>query len=157
MVTIFVYTLFTSIFMFSAQQVVHWGCKCHIVWESYFLLRFSSHFVYLFRLAANTGMQTGGGGSPGSESPPPPPPKREGNNVQGCESSDFNLISDSCSSQNPIFRLLMHWKAHLFMHFRLFQNFFWQTLSHLWMWLGLQASDRLQLFFLFFSCLISYA
>ena len=46
---------------------------------------------------------------------------------QGCESSDFNLISDFfffCSSQNPIFRLLMHWKAHLFRHFRLFQTFF---------------------------------
>ena len=32
---------------------------------------------------------------------------------QGCESSDFNLISDFFASQNPIFRLLMHWKAHL--------------------------------------------
>ena len=30
-----------------------------------------------------------------------------------------------CSAQNPIFRLLMHWKAHLFRHFRLIQ-----TLSH---------------------------
>ena len=30
-------------------------------------------------------------------------------NNQGCESSDFNLISSfSCSSQNPIFRLSMH-------------------------------------------------
>ena len=34
--------------------------------------------------------------------------------------SDFRLV---CSSQNPIFRLLMHWKAHLFRHFRLFQTF----------------------------------
>ena len=54
--------------------------------------------------------------------------------IQGCESSDCNLISDFfCSSQNPIFRILMHWKAHLFRHFRLFQTF-WdfssRTLSH---------------------------
>ena len=34
--------------------------------------------------------------------------------------SDFRLF---CSSQNPIFRLLMHWKAHFFRHFRLFQTF----------------------------------
>ena len=47
-----------------------------------------------------------------------------GNNGQGCESSDFNQISYLfCSSQNPTFRLLMHWKAHLFRHFRLFQTF----------------------------------
>ena len=55
---------------------------------------------------------------------------------QGCECSDFNLISDLfCSSQNPIFRLLMHWKAYLFKHFRLFQTFsdffrLFQTFSH---------------------------
>ena len=44
--------------------------------------------------------------------------------------SDFRLI---CSSQNPIFRLLMHWKAHLFSHFRLFltfSEFFSHMLSH---------------------------
>ena len=42
---------------------------------------------------------------------------------QGYESSNFNLISDSLSSQNPFFRLWMHWIAHLFRHFRLFQTF----------------------------------
>ena len=32
--------------------------------------------------------------------------------TQGCESSDFNLISDVfCSSQNPIFRLLMQFEC----------------------------------------------
>ena len=44
--------------------------------------------------------------------------------------SDFRLF---CSSQNSIFRLLMHWKAHLSGiadYFRLFQAFFSQTLSH---------------------------
>ena len=48
--------------------------------------------------------------------------------VQGCESSDFNLISDFfCSSQNPIFRLLMQFdciEKHIFSgisdYFRLF-------------------------------------
>ena len=48
--------------------------------------------------------------------------------LQGCESSDFNLISDFfCSSQNPIFRLSMHFECNekhiLFRHFRLFQTF----------------------------------
>ena len=40
-----------------------------------------------------------------------------------------------CSSQNPISRLVMHWKTHLFRHFRLFQiisDFFSQMLSHPW-------------------------
>ena len=45
---------------------------------------------------------------------------------QGCESSDLNLTF-FCSSQIPIVRLLMHWKAHHFWHFRLFQTF-----SHRW-------------------------
>ena len=30
---------------------------------------------------------------------------------------------------NPIFRLLMHWKAHLFRHFRLFQTFLTDALT----------------------------
>ena len=67
----------------------------------------------------------------------PPPPKKKKkkkknlNKEQGCEGSDFNLISRFFffgSTQNPIFRLFnavwMHWKAHLFRHFRLFQTFF---------------------------------
>ena len=51
---------------------------------------------------------------------------------QGCESSDFNLISDFfCSSLNPIFWLLMHWKAHLLRHFRLFQTFSYRRVCEL--------------------------
>ena len=34
--------------------------------------------------------------------------------------SDFRLFF---SSQNPIFRIWMHWIAHLFRHFRLFETF----------------------------------
>ena len=55
---------------------------------------------------------------------------------QGCESSrilsDFRLF---CSSQNPIFRHLMHWKAHLFRHCRLFKTFSHRR-SHVHPWIA---------------------
>ena len=41
--------------------------------------------------------------------------------------SDFRLF---CSSQNPIFRLVMHWKAHLFRRFRFFQTFSHRRSQH---------------------------
>ena len=39
---------------------------------------------------------------------------------QGCESSNFNLISDFCSSQNPIFRIEKHIFSGISDYFRLF-------------------------------------
>ena len=50
---------------------------------------------------------------------------------QGSESSDFILISDfSCSSQNPIFRLLMKLKSTSFQAFQIISDFFSHICSH---------------------------
>ena len=56
---------------------------------------------------------------------------------QGCESSDFNLISDFfCSSQNPHFQTFNAvWNAlkiTFFQEFQIISEFFSQILSHPW-------------------------
>ena len=48
-------------------------------------------------------------------------------NIQGCESSDLIWFQTCLHFTKPHFQTLipvwMHWKAHLFRHFRIFQSF----------------------------------
>ena len=76
--------------------------------------------------------------------------------LQGCESSDFNRISDFFAFHKIPFSdfhsVWMHWKAHFFRHFKLFQIFSSQMLSHPCFWWSYYFFflKLLLLFFFFF-------